>query len=77
MAQVLPLISATSIPGTIRRSSGMLVAPERRISSCVMTKTPAATLDNFCSFFEADVTCIFIKSSMLAVVRSFCGACEP
>jgi hypothetical protein len=59
MAQVLPLISATSSPGTIRNRSGILIAPERRISSGVMTKTADAVPDNFCSFLETDVTWIF------------------
>src|SRR5438445_8723310 len=56
----------------------MFVAPERRMSSWVMTKMAAAVLESFCSFFETEVTSTFIKSSMLVLVRSFgcvCGAC--
>ena len=33
MAHLLESIRATVTPGTIRKASGMLVAPERRISS--------------------------------------------
>jgi len=36
-----------------------------------MTKMAAAVLESFCSFFETEVTSTFIKSSMLALVRSF------
>ena len=42
MAQVLELICATSSPGAIRKASGMLLAPLRRIISWVITKTAAA-----------------------------------
>ena len=44
------------------------------MSCWVMTKIAAATCDNFCSFFETDVTSIFIRSSILCCVRSrgFC-----
>src|SRR6266849_1058493 len=49
-----------------------------------MTKIAAATWDSFCSFFETEVTSMFIKFSMLSCVRSFdeswevlcdCGFC--
>src|SRR5258707_8515466 len=50
-AQVLESICATSTPGTRRRTSGMLVAPDRRISSCVRTisgdREPPASLRSF------------------------------
>lgn len=59
----------------MRNRSGMFVAPERRISSWVMTKMAAAVFESFCSFFETEVTSTFIRSSMLVVVRSFGGAC--
>ena len=36
------LYTSTSSPGTMRNRSGMLSAPERRISSREMTKTAAA-----------------------------------
>src|SRR5450631_628448 len=73
-AQLLALICDTSSPGTIRNRSGIFLAPERWISSCVMTKIAAAACDNFCSFLETEVTSIFIRSSMLRSVRSagFC-----
>src|SRR5580693_6064842 len=73
MAQVLPLISPTSSPGTMRNKSSIFVAPDRRMSSWVITNIAAATRDSFCPFFEADVTSMFIRSSMLTFVRS--GAC--
>src|SRR5580658_1720223 len=60
------------MPGTILNKSGILVAPERRISSCVITKTAAATWASFWSSFETDVTCIFNRSSRLASARD-CG----
>src|SRR5437667_106358 len=41
---VLASMRATLAPGTSRSSSGMLVAPDRRISSWVMTKTAAPAL---------------------------------
>ena len=48
----------------------MLAAPERRISSWVMTNIAAPVLDSFCSFFETEVTWMFIRSSMLACDKS-------
>ena len=70
IAQVFALICATFTPGTIRSRSGMFVAPERRISSFVITKIAAATRDSFCSFFDTEVTCTFIRSSRLWLVKS-------
>jgi hypothetical protein len=70
ISHVFPLICATSSPGTMRRTSGMFVAPEVRISSRVMTKIADAIRDNFCSFFETEVTSMFIRFSMLTCVRS-------
>src|SRR5580704_6319603 len=60
----------------MRNRSGMFKAPELRMSSWVITKIAAATCDNFCSFFEAEVTSKFIRSSMLVLVRSFCGVSD-
>src|SRR5713226_9388945 len=37
-----------------------------------MTKIEHAIRDNFCSFFEADVTSMFIRFSILTCVRSPC-----
>jgi hypothetical protein len=48
----------------------MLVAPERRISSWLMTWIAAAARESFCSFFETEVTSMFISSSRLISVRS-------
>src|ERR1700722_19898920 len=76
MAQRFASTRATSTPGAKRRKSGMLVAPERRMSSCVITKIAAPVFDNFCSFFETEVTWMFIRSSRLTVERSGSwGAC--
>src|SRR5438552_17508455 len=59
----------------MRNRSGMLVAPERPMSSCEMTKTAAAVRDSVCSFFETDVTRIFNRSSRLACARLFPAPC--
>ena len=40
------------------------------ITSCVITKTAAAVRESFCSFFETEVTLMFIKSSIFIAVRS-------
>ncbi len=48
----------------------MLVAPDRRMSSGVITKIAAAVRESFCSFFETEVTLTFIKSSIFIAVRS-------
>ena len=42
MAQTFELICATFTPDTMRSKSGILFAPERRMSSCVITKMAAA-----------------------------------
>ena len=42
----------------------MLVTPERRMSSWVMTKMAADASDNRCSFFAAEVTRISISCSI-------------
>ena len=64
---------ATCSPGAIIRTSGRWVAPDRRISSWVITKTAAAVCESFCSFFDDDVTWMFINSSRLALVKSRAG----
>ena len=56
MAQVFESSRATSTPGTMRRRSGMFIMPERRMSSCVITKTAAPALERAWSFFETEVT---------------------
>ena len=75
MAHLFSSMRATCTPGTSRRASGMLVAPERRMSSCVMTKMAAAASATFCVRLDTDVTCMFIRSSTLMVVTSiaFCA----
>src|ERR1700680_1189846 len=73
MAQLLALICDTSKPGTMRSRTGTFVSPERRMSSCVITNIAAAACDIFCSFFETDVTSIFIRSSIDICDRSRCG----
>src|SRR5258706_3848238 len=70
MAQVLESICATSKPGTIRSNSGIEVAPDRRISSCVITVMAAAACERGSDFRETDVTCRFIRASMLMADRS-------
>src|SRR6266404_3424425 len=70
MAHLFWSIRATSRPGASRNASGMLVAPERRISSCVITKIAAAASATFCVRLETEVTCRFIRSSMLMAVTS-------
>ena len=76
MAHLFSSMRATCTPGTIRNASGMLVAPERRMSSCVMTKMAAAASANFWLLLETEVTCTFIKSSTLMAVTSgkFCAS---
>src|ERR1700691_1822000 len=54
----------------MRSKSGIFVAPDRRISSCVITKIAAAACDSFCSFLETEVTWIFIRSSSETSERS-------
>ena len=56
MAQVLALICATSTPGTMRSKSGILVAPERRMSSAVITKMAEAVRESVCDVLETEVT---------------------
>ncbi len=56
MAQVWPFICATCTPGTIRSRSGMLVAPDVRMSSWLMTNMAAPADETFCSRLETDVT---------------------
>ena len=43
-AHLLASMWATWTPGTIRNRSGIVVAPERRMSSWLITKTAAAVL---------------------------------
>ena len=68
-AHLLASMRATSTPGTIRRTSGMLVAPERRMSSAPMTKAAAAVSASgrVCRLTElTSTTSTFISSSRLS-----------
>src|SRR6266511_3790935 len=49
-----------------RRASGRLEAPERRMSSCVMTWMAEAACDSLSGRFETEVTSRFISCSMLS-----------
>ena len=49
-----------------RSASARLDAPERRMSSCVITWIAEAVWDNRSGRFETDVTCRFISCSILS-----------
>src|SRR2546422_10148937 len=70
IAQVLASDCATSKPGTIRNASAMLVTPERRMSSLVMTAIAAAASESFSGFFDTEVTSISNNSSRLRFFSS-------
>ena len=69
-AHLFASIRATCIPGTIRNASGILVTPERRISSPVIAKTAAAASKSLSSFLDTEVISMSISSSRLSSVRS-------
>jgi hypothetical protein len=69
-AQLLELRRATWMPGTPRNASGKLVAPERRMSSCVTTAIAAAAPPSGSAVRETDVTSIWLSSRMLSFFRS-------
>src|SRR3569833_43074 len=69
IAHELALICATLTPGTTRRRSGILLVPERRISSSEITKIAAPVLETDSSLRETEVTRIFIRSSRLAPAK--------
>ena len=54
----------------------MFVAPERAMSSAVITKIAEAVRESVCSFFDTEVTWTFIRSSRLLVVRSVESCCD-
>src|SRR3569832_461311 len=60
----------TSTPGTSRSRAGILVAPDRRISSCVSTWTAAGLLKRRSGFFDTVVTSTSSNCSRLSSVRS-------
>src|ERR1039457_2978784 len=68
--QLLASIRATCRPGTMRSTSGMLLTPERRMSSCVITYTAPAVWLSFCSLRPGELTSKFIRVSRLASARS-------
>src|SRR5207248_578157 len=70
MAQMLDVACATWSPGARRSASGMLVTPERRSSSLLMTAIAAAAPASGSSFLETEVTSTLDSSSRLSVVRS-------
>ena len=62
-AHLFASIRATSMPGTRRNNSGIVVAPERRIISGVMTVMAAADCCTVLSCRETVVTLILPRSS--------------
>src|SRR5688572_30737901 len=58
----------------MRNVSGIFAAPERRMSSCVITCNAPATSESFSSRFENEVTGIFIKSSIDMLPKSGAAA---
>src|SRR5450631_4124408 len=54
----------------MRNASGTEENPPRRISSPVITKIAAGAADKLSAFLEAEVTWMFMRSSMLIEVRS-------
>ena len=69
MAHLLASIWATSTPGAMRRASGMLRTPERRISSPVITNAAAGASTSLSSVLDTEVTSICMSSSSLSSVR--------
>src|SRR5438445_7766966 len=61
---------ATSEMGARRSASGRLDAPERRMSSCVITWIAEAVCDSRSGRFETDVTCRFISCSILSFFKA-------
>src|SRR6266568_7667604 len=53
-----------------RRTSGRLDAPERRMSSCVITWIAEAVCDSRSGRFETEVTCRFISCSILSFFKA-------
>src|SRR2546429_936149 len=52
-----------------RSASGRLAAPERRMSSCVITWIAEAVCDSRSGRFETEVTCRFINCSILSFFK--------
>ena len=70
MDHLFPSIRDTDKPGAIRSNSGILFALERRISSCLITKTAAAVSCSICGLREIVEILTFINSSSEASARS-------
>src|SRR4051795_5647253 len=71
-------IRATSTPGTSRRASGMLVAPDRAMSSFVTTKIAAGVFHTASGVFETEVISISpscFKVRRLSAAVSGTGVC--
>src|SRR5882672_10296940 len=68
------------MPGAKRKASGMLVTPERRISSPVMTKIAAGASAILSSCLETELTRMLLRSSRLIWASSetrFVDASRP
>src|SRR5437867_8932253 len=70
MAYELALARATSRLGASLRASGRRVAPERRMSSPVITNTDAGASRSRSACFETEVTWMLPSSSILSSARS-------
>jgi hypothetical protein len=57
----------------MRSASGMLVAPMRRMSSCVITEMAAGEANRPVSFLETEVTCTFTNCSSVKFSKSPAG----
>jgi hypothetical protein len=64
MDQSRAVTRATCSPGTSRSASGIELAPERRMSSCVTTKTAAVALEAGSGRREVEVMRIRASSSI-------------
>ncbi len=70
IAQSCEFFCATCRLSANRSASGMLVAPERRMSSCVMTWIADAVPSSFSGWRDTEVTSTFISSSTLSCLSS-------
>ena len=68
-AQLLDVCSPTCSPGTRRRASGMVVAPDRRMISGLTTATAAAASRSVSSVRETEVISTVMSSSKLMRLR--------
>ena len=73
-AHLLASIRATCRPGTMRNTSGRVVAPERFMSSWLITKTAAAASLAFSAFLETEVISTESSSSRESSVILGCAA---